>query len=167
MTGFVALIAIMITVIIAFTNNLYQNKQLQTTSMTKIFELLASPDVRKSREEVHKEYCRLKNSKQEISFNNDTKMKDYADRVISSFDQVSVLVLNDLVDEELFFDTYEEMIVRDWNTLEVEIKRRQGNNPSTARHFTELKKRFLKRIEKENSNRDEDKRRDIEPYCEE
>ncbi len=169
MLALVAIIGIIITIVIAYTNQVYQNKQLQTTSMTKIFELLSSIDIRTSREKVHKEYCKLKNSQKEISFNNsdDPHMKDYVDKVISSFDQVSVLVLNDLVDKELFFDTYGEMIVRDWNTLEVEIKRRQENNPRTARHFTALKKRFLKRIEKENSRRDENKKIDTEPYCEE
>ncbi len=80
---------------------------------------------------------------------------------------MSVLVLNDLVDEDLFFDTYGEMIVRDWNTLETEIIRRQKNNHQSVRHFTELKKRFLKRIDKENSKRSVKKKVDIKPYCDE
>ena len=165
--AFVALMGIVVTIIIAYMNNVYQNKQLQTTSMTKIFELLSRPDVRKSREEVHREYCRLKNSKKEITFHSyDSNMKDHVDRVISSFDQVSVIVLNDLVDEDLFFDTYGEMVVRDWKTLEVEILRRQENNPRSIRHFTELKRRFLKRIENINSKRNDKNLINTEPYCE-
>lgn len=167
--GFVAIIGIEISIVAALMNQYYQNKQLQTTSMTRIFELLSSPEVRKAREEVHKEYCRLKNSEQEITFrsNNDSKMKEYVDKVLSSFDQVSLLVLNDLVDEDLFFEGYGEMIVRDWKTLEVEIKLRQQKNSRTLKHFTGLKDRFSKCVDKENAKRSVDKKISTEPYCEE
>ncbi len=56
--------------------------------MTKIFELLSSPIVRKSREEVHKEYCRTK-TLGKISFQTsyDPKMSEHVDRVLSSLNK--------------------------------------------------------------------------------
>jgi hypothetical protein len=154
------------TILVAMTNIHFQNKQLQSNSMHKIFELLSHPDIRNARDAVHKAYCEMLENNQPITFvTTDKVLEGNVDKVLSVFDQVSVLVLNKLVDVDLFFDAYGEMIVRDWKTLEVEIKRRQHNNPRTLKHFTELKDRFENRVMVENKGRSQEEQVDTEPYC--
>ncbi len=139
---------IIASIMIAITNNHFKYKQLQKDTLTKVFELLSRADVRKARTRIHNEYCRLKKAKLDIVFKNavDTDdLEDNVDLVLSSLDQVSVLVLNGLINKELFFDTYGEMIVRDWKTLRVEIETRQKLNKKTLRHFTALKNEFENR----------------------
>ena len=159
-TAIVGSMAVVATIMVGDTNRHYQNKQLQTTSLFKIFELLSSQDIRKSRSIIHKEYCRLKKNNKVIDFKNTdnvTDLEDHVDSVLSAFDQVSATVLNGLIDEELFFDTYGEMVVRDWKTMQNEIIKRQEMNKKVLRHFTILKNRFESRINP----------KDVEPYCEE
>lgn len=83
-----------------------------------------------------------------------------ADFVLSSFDQVSAIVLNGLLDKDLFFDTYGNMIVRDWKTLKDEIEFRQSKNKKTLRHFTSLKEEFEEMLRKDPEYKDSD----TEPY---
>lgn len=150
--------AVVATLIVGDTHRHYQNKQNQTTSLFKIFELLSSPDIRYSRRIVHEEYCRIKKTGNPIIFKKTKEIPDlesHVDNVLSAFDQVSATVLNGLIDEELFFDTYGEMIVRDWKTMEAEITSRQSPNSKTLRHFTILKNKFEKRVKPE----------DVKPYC--
>lgn len=45
----IAIFAALASILIAVTNLTIKNKQLQTSSLFKVFELLASPDIRKSR----------------------------------------------------------------------------------------------------------------------
>ena len=138
-----AVIGIVVSLIVAETNKYYQRKQLQVTIISKVFELLSDPEVRKVRRELHQRYNELKGNENEIIF--EKISPDYADKadlVLSSFDQVSALVLNRLLDKELIFDIYGAMIVREWQTLRGDINLRQNKNKKSVRHFTELKNMF-------------------------
>ena len=111
--------------------------------MPKIFELLSQPDVRIARRELHKKYNELNGNENEFIFENiSQEYADNADLVLSSFDQVSALILNRLLDEELIFDIYGAMIVREWQTLRGDINLRQNKNKKSLRHFTALKNKF-------------------------
>ena len=153
-TGF----GIITTIMIALTNMHFKYKDLQTKSLSKIFDLLSREDVRNARRTIHEEYCRMEKNNLKIEFVKSEKIPDLDDKVdliLSSLDQVSVLVLNGLVDKELFFDTYGELLVRDWNTLQTEIEKRQVKNEKTLRHFTILKNEFIARKDIGNTK----------PYC--
>lgn len=75
-------------------------------------------------------------------------------------DQVSATVLNGLLDKDLFFDTYGEMIVREWKTFKDEIAYRQSKNKKTLRHFTALKNDFEEILRKDPEYKDSD----TDPY---
>ena len=66
----------------------------------------------------------------------------------------------------VFFDAYGALIVRDWNTLDVEIIKRRIKNEKIVIHFEELKKTFLERIEKENKEVSNGEETKTVPYCE-
>lgn len=145
-------------IMFAIANRFHKFKELQVNTLSRVFQLLSTEDVRKARRIVHEEYCRLKKSSLPIKFEKSKEnpnLEDQVDLVLSSFDQVSVLVLNRLIDKELFYDTYGEMIVRDWKTLETEIIQRQNKNPKAVHHFTVLKEEFESRDDIGNT----------EPYC--
>jgi len=118
-------------------------RQLNTTTLFKVFELLSSPDIRRARTEMYNEYWKLVDRKKEVNFDNSKeKIKSRVDQLLSSFDQVSALVLNGSIDKEIFFDLYGEMIVRDGNALADTIRRRQKDNSRTLYHYTKLLKEF-------------------------
>lgn len=158
-TVIIGSMAITATIMIGDTNRHFQYKQLQTTSLFKVFELLSSPEIRKSRKRVHDKYCELKNNSK-IIFRG-TDVEEDADKVLSAFDQVSATVVNGLLNIDLFFDTYGEMIVRDWKTLKDEIELRQTPNKKTLRHFTLLKNEFEIMLRKNPEYKDSD----TDPYC--
>jgi hypothetical protein len=89
-----------------------------------------------------------------------TEVENDADKVLSAFDQVSATVLNGLLDKYLTFDTYSEMIVRDWKTLKDEIQLRQDDNAKAVRHFTFLKNDFEEILKKNPNYKDSD----TDPY---
>lgn len=155
----IASMAVIMSMVIAMMNWHLKNKQLQTQSLFKVFELLSSPDIRKSRKSVHDKYCEMKEQKKKIF--RGTEVEDDADKVLSAFDQISATVLNGLLDKDLVFDTYGEMMVRDWKTLEDEIDVRQKDNAKTVRHFTFLKDNFEEILKKDPNYRDSD----TDPYC--
>ena len=152
----IAILAVAVTFAVAITNLHYKNKQLQTSTLFKVFELLASPDIRSSRKVVHDQYHKFKTGQKKI-FTGTNAEKD-ADVVLSSFDQVSATVLNGLLDKDLFFDTYGEMILREWKTLKDEIDFRRDKNKKTLRHFTILRNQFddILRKDKDYKNSDTD-----------
>lgn len=154
----IALLAVIVSFAVAMTNLHFKNKQLQTASLFKVFELLSSQEIRKSRKSIHDAYHDLKNNPP-IIFSN-TKFENDADVVLSSFDQVSATVLNGLLDRDLFFDIYGEMIVRDWKTLKDEIIFRQSKNLKSVQYFTSLKIEFEKILKKDSNYKDSD----TEPY---
>ena len=153
----IALFAALVSILIAVTNLTIKNKQLQTSSLFKVFELLACPDIRKSRKIIHDKYRDFKSEQKKFS---DTEVEKDADVVLSSFDQVSATVLNRLLDKDLFFDTYGEMIVREWKTFKDEIAYRQSKNKKTLRHFTALKNDFEEILRKDPEYKDSD----TDPY---
>ena len=155
----IAIMAVLMSVVISITNRHLKNKQLQTQSLFKVFELLSSPDIRESRKAIHKKYCEMKKEKKKIF--RGTEVENDADKVISAFDQISATVLNGLLDKDLVFDTYGEMIVRDWKTLKDEIQLRQDDNAKTVRHFTFLKNDFEEILKKNPNYKDSD----TDPYC--
>ena len=124
----------------------FSSKQVKTSALFKVFDLLSTPDVRRARTAIHKEYRRQKKlGIKEIRFKNTEEsphLEDDVDLVLSSFDQASIIVINKLLDEESFFDAYGEMIVREWKTLKTEILERQSKNSRTLKHFTNLKEQF-------------------------
>lgn len=157
-----ALAGVIVTLVVGYVSRYYNNKKLQTTSLFKVYELLSRQDVREARRNIHEEYCKqLKTNKKnnvqnkEIIFEGTGVEKDM-DLVLSSFDQVSGIVLNGLIDEELFFDLYGGLVVRDWKTLKGDIEIKQKRNEKAVRHFTGLKKKFEQRSDIGNT----------EPYCE-
>ena len=154
----IAILAVAVSTILTITNFRFKNKQLQTSSLFKVFELLSSPEIRDSRKAIHTKYREFKKDQKKIFSGTDAE-KD-ADIVLSSFDQVSATVLNRLLDKDLFFDTYGEMIVRDWKTLKDEIEMRQDKNKKTLRHFTTLKNQFEYMLKREKNYEDSD----TEPY---
>lgn len=146
------------TVIALSSNVIFSSRQVKTSALLKVFDLLSTPEVRKAREIIHKEYCRQKKENQTISFKNTEEIQDLeekVDLVLSSLHQASVIVTKGLLDEETFFDAYGQMIVRDWKTLQSEILKRMQDNPEILKHFTELKEKFEKRPDIG----------DTEPYC--
>ena len=149
LTVIIAGMAAISTLIVGITANYYQNKDQQAKSLFKVFELLSNPEVRKARRSVHQKYreCHFDNSLLVIEW---TGLKDESDLVLSSLDQVSGIVLNRLLDIELFFDLYGEMIVREWNTFEGDILMRQHKNKKTLLHFTTLKNKIASRDDLEN-----------------
>ena len=151
--------ALILSLVVAITNWHLKNKQLQTSSLFKVFDLLSSPDIRKSRKLVHEKYCKMKDEEKKIF--RGTEVENDADKVLSAFDQISATVLNGLLDRDLFFDTYGEMIVRDWKTLKDEIQLRQKPNEKTLRHFTFLKNDFEEILKKDPNYKDSD----TDPYC--
>ncbi|HXV66557.1 MAG TPA: hypothetical protein VD731_04980 [Nitrosopumilaceae archaeon] len=153
-----ALFAIIVSFAVAMTNLHFKKLQLQTSSLFKVFELLSSPEIRNSRKAVHDKYHEF--TKDEKKIFSGTTVEKETDVVLSSFDQVSAMVLNRLLDKDLFFDTYGEMIVRDWKTLEDEIVMRQKKNKKTLRHFTELKVQFEEMLQKDKEYKD----LDTDPY---
>ena len=155
----IALLAVIVSVAVSMTNLHFKNKQLQTSSLFKVFDLLSSPDIRESRKAVHKKYCEMKGEEKKIF--RGTKEENDADRVLSAFDQISATVLNGLLDKDLVFDVYGEMVVRDWKTLKDEINLRQNDNTKTLRHFTFLKNDFEEILKKNPNYKDSD----TEPYC--
>lgn len=154
----IALLAVIVSFAVAMTNLHFKNKQLQISSLFKVFELLSSQEVRDSRKRVHTIHRSLKD-KPPIIFT-DTEFEKDADVVLSSFDQVSATILNGLLDKDLFFDTYGEMIVRDWKALKDEIELRQSKNKKTLRHFTALKMEFEKMLKNDPKYKDSD----TDPY---
>lgn len=155
----IASMAVVLSVSIAVVNWYLKNKQLQTQSIFKVFELLSSHDIRESRKIVHEKYCEMKSEPKKIF--RGTKEESDADKVLSAFDQISAIVLNGLLDKDLVFDVYAEMIVRDWKTLKDEIDLRKDENPKTLRHFTMLKNDFEEMLKKNPDYKD----LDTEPYC--
>jgi hypothetical protein len=140
----VAGMAAIATLIVGITTNYYQNKDQQAKALFKVFELLSTPEVRKARSTIHQKY-REHHHGGSLLVIEWTGLKDETDLVLSSFDQVSGIVLNRLLDIELFADLYEEMIVREWNTLEGDILMRQHKNKKTLLHFTTLKNKVASR----------------------
>lgn len=127
-------------------NNLAR-MDLNTTTLFKVFELLSSPEIRKARNMLYDEYWKFIDDKKIANLDNaKDEIKHQVDQVLSSFDQVSGLVLNGLLDKEIFFGLYGELIVRDWNALSETIKSRQKDNPKTLYHFTTLAAEFDQRI---------------------
>lgn len=153
----IAIFAALASILIAVTNLTIKNKQLQTSSLFKVFELLASPDIRKSRKIIHDKYHDFKSEQKKFS---ETEVEKDADVVLYSLDQVSATVLNGLLDKDLFFDTYGEMIVREWKTFKDEIAYRQSKNKKTLRHFTALKNDFEEILRKDPEYKDSD----TDPY---
>lgn len=142
----VAIVAAMSTLIIGITTIYFQNRGLQTQALFKVFELLSNPEVRRARREIHQRY-REHHHDNSLLVIEWTGLRDEADLVLSSFDQVSGIVLNRLLDIELFTDLYAEMIVREWDTLEGDILMRQHKNEKTLLHFTTLKNKIAKRAD--------------------
>lgn len=155
----IAVMTAIMSMVIGITNWHLQNKQLQTQSLFKIFDLLSSSDIRKSRKTVHEKYCEMEALDKKIF--RGTAIENDVDKVLSAFDQISATVLNGLLDKDLVFDTYGEMIVRDWKTLKDEIHLRQEDNEKTLRHFTFLKNDFEEILKKNPNYKDSD----TEPYC--
>jgi len=129
-------------IVIALKTNDNQKKQNKAVALFKIFELMSSKEMRSSRKTVH-DYRHKHTNDNPISFE-DKEIELDVDLVLSSLDQVSVIVLHKLIDVDLFIDVYGEMMVREWNALEPEIIRRQNKNKKTLKHFTEVKKWFEK-----------------------
>jgi hypothetical protein len=157
-TIIIAIFAALVSILFAVTNITIKNKQLDTSNLFKVFELLSSQDIRNSRKVIHNKYHEFNIEQKKIY--SKTEAETDADIVLSSFDQVSATVLNELLDKDLFFDTYGEMIVRDWKTLKDEIEFRQSKNKKVLRHFTFLKNDFEERLRKDSRYKDSD----TDPY---
>ena len=117
-----------------------QKSKNKTEALFKVFSLLASSDVMTARRTIH-HHNKFDKTKP-LELESISAIQDECDLVLSSYDQVSILVLKGMVDYELFFELYGQRVVRDYMRLQKEIKRRQDDNPKTLKHYTDLKNKF-------------------------
>ena len=152
----VAIIAVIMGVVFNLINKRYQKKQLQVTTLFKVFDLLSSEDSRQARRFIYEERCRLLKDNKPVIFDRTDSVINMADKVKSSFDLTSVMVLNGLLDEDLFFKIYGGMIVRSWLALEEDIQNDWKQNKKHCENYRILKEKFEKRFTKEDMPH---------PYC--
>ena len=141
----VAVIAVIASIVFNLINKRYQKKQLQITTLFHVFETLSSQDIRDARKFVYDEYHLLKKEGKPIIFNRTPFLQQQADKVKSSFDRVSVLVHDKLIDDELFFKLYGGIVIRSWKALEEDIANDRELNPVYCEDFKKLKKWCEKR----------------------
>jgi hypothetical protein len=115
-----AIIGISMFIITRNMNNNQKSKN-ETEALFKVFSLLSSPDVRGARRTIH-HHNKFDKTKP-LELESIPVIQDECDLVLSSYDQVSILVLKKIVNYELFFELYGQMAVRDYMRLQKEIKK--------------------------------------------
>jgi len=118
--------------------------------MIKVFDLLSSSESKETRRMIYEEYCRLKKEGKPIIFDKTTAIKNEYDKLKSSFNFVSELIIDGSLDEELFFKIYGGKVIRVWEALEQNILKDRISNPKSCENFRILKERFMKRYSTEN-----------------
>ncbi len=95
-----------------------KNMRFETT--IKVFEMISGKINKNHRQRIFVEYCRLK--KQNLSLVYQGEFKEDAYRLKESMNQAGVLFNADLLDKDVFLETYASYIIRNWNALEKDIE---------------------------------------------
>ena len=115
-----------------------QKSKNKTDALFKVFSLLSSPEIRQAREKIHKHG----KPTEPLPLTAASEIPNDVDLVLASLDQVSILVLKKIVDYELFFEIYGQLVVRDYMRLENVINEKRDKNALTLQHFKDLKEEF-------------------------
>lgn len=122
------------------------NKQLDNTAMTKMFELLSKPELKAAKRKIAREYWALKDAGKKAIFDRNSELRSDADRLKTAFNQACALVLHGSPNKEYFFRLYGGNVVRTWALLEDDIARDLEKNPAFCTYFKEIKEKFEPRI---------------------
>ena len=114
----------------------HQRKELKLSAILEIFKFLSTQEQRDLRGVIFDVYQHIypegvDKAKQDgnagkMIFDENYPIKSYIKRVESPFDQAGVLVKKGMIDSELFFDLYAEMVVRVWKVLKRTLRKRGG-----------------------------------------
>lgn len=152
------LVAAGLALLISVLAYLHQRKELKLSSILEIFKFLSTQEQRELRGTIFDVYQYLypeglDKAKQEgkagkMVFDDNHPIKTYIKIVSSSFDQAGVLVKKKIIDPDLFFEVYAEMVVRVWKVLEEDIMKERERNQEVCKWFLELNKEAVERLQK-------------------
>lgn len=121
----------------------YQLKQLELTSMLKVFEILNSHKHRQARESIFCAYYLCKKGDNNI-FDREPYHSTAA-MVRADMDQIGLLIDDGLVDEAMFLKAYWNTVLVTWKALEknIEHERSTRNYPAYMSGFKALNEKAL------------------------
>jgi hypothetical protein len=137
----VAVIACGVGGILAKIQDNTQKKQLKLNALFKVFELLNDMEQRNARGILFDLYRKLRNEGHDLILEVRTNPnKILAHKVESSFDQISVLIQEGLLDKDSFLRIYAGTVIRTWIILEKDIggERQRTNNNNICKEFENL-----------------------------
>jgi hypothetical protein len=134
-------------------NNRYQKKQLQTTTLFKIFEFISNDEERQYRHFIYGEWKRSEGKpdfNREVLYDNrSVRLQNIVNNVEANFDKVCALQTTGLVDKKMLFDLYGIMIVKSYIAMKNDIIEKQKMNRQSLIHFSEIAMEFEPKLTNE------------------
>lgn len=118
------------------------NVDVHSKTMSRIFELLTNPEMKKHKQTVANGYWSFKDTKKPVIFETGSASTS-ASIVKQAFDQACLLYELGLVDHEQFIAVYGGTVVRFWKILEEDIKDDQKHNPEICKFFQTVAQKFI------------------------
>ncbi len=111
-------------------------------TLFRVFEMLNESNNRRMRKKIFDEYCRHKfrslKIKNPTPFLPRDELRQTSDAVISPFDQINILINENLLETELFMSLYAEMVIRVWKVLEPYVQEQREISPKFGIGFEEM-----------------------------
>lgn len=144
-------ISIAVGVYAFFATRPIEQKQMRLATLSQIMSILSTREQRDARGMIYDLYCGTypngrENAmdKQQMRLTQESDYKDAAEKIISAFDQVGVLVGKKLVEPDHFYELYAGMVVRVYEALREHIDVYNKLNSEYARWFIELNSKCTK-----------------------
>ncbi|MCV0367326.1 MAG: hypothetical protein K5798_08725 [Nitrosopumilus sp.] len=118
------------------------NVDVHSKTMSRIFELLTNPEMKKHKQKVANGYWSFKNNNEPAIFSTGSASIS-ASIVKQAFDQACLLYELGLVDHEQFLAVYGGTVVRFWKILEDDVKDDQRHNPEICKFFQTVAQKFI------------------------
>ncbi|AFS82630.1 hypothetical protein [Candidatus Nitrosopumilus sediminis] len=153
----IALFGILITAIVGLCgfianriNHRYQKKQLQTTTLFKIYELLSNEKGRTFRRLIYDEWKRSKGKpefdREVIYEGRSIPLITIVEELLSNYDKVCAMVTLELVSKKMIFELYSVMLVKSYIVMKEYISKKQITNRKAALHYSTLAKEFDSKV---------------------
>ncbi len=144
-TFIISIIALVVSAIAFVKARPIEKRQLQLSTLLEVFRLLTSEEQQKARKAIFDMYWSVypngienTEEKGKMIFGHGTPIKNDIRKVASGFEQVAVLVINDILSQKLFFDMYAGMVCRVWYVLEEDMENDRKNNSDICKWFKKL-----------------------------